>query len=486
MKKLLSLLLALMMVFGLMSVATAEEPYEVIIETITFGQELKDIPAIEEAINAITLPAINVTVKILNVGIPQHAQKISMMIAGGEKADLVMAGLTLPMVNMATDGMLLPLDELVEKYGQDIKALFGEQLETGKLSGVLYAVPADAYTAQSGGFLYNQQMADELGITVPNPVTNEQLAEIFATIKEKAPDVYGTSFGNGETSNVLYDYNMENYGSSVYTYGVTLNQFESTEIVNLYATEQFREYALRHKDWVEKGYVPSDSMTSGVLSNEYIATEKVFGMTTNYSPIEMPTQQGTYTFPINMVEITKAVRSTSGINERMWGIPVTCQNPEKTMEFLNLMFANADVANLLSNGIEGLNYKLVDDSVITYADGVDPAAPGYDRVFSRFGDQMKVYQWQPATANYHAELAAFNESALNSLTLGYSFNIESVATEVAAVNTVVAQYLPALECGMVNDVDAALATFNEQLEAAGLGRIIEENQRQLAEWLAAK
>ena len=76
MRKLLSLLLALTMVFGLCSIAQAEEPYEVVIETVTFGAEYADIPAIEEAINAITVPAINVTVKILNVGIPQHAQKI--------------------------------------------------------------------------------------------------------------------------------------------------------------------------------------------------------------------------------------------------------------------------------------------------------------------------------------------------------------------------------------------------------------------------
>ena len=265
---------------------------------------------------------------------------------------------------------------------------------------------------------------------------------------------------------------------------MTLRQYENTEIVNLFATEEFREYALRHKDWISKGYAPSDSMTSGVLANEYMAAGKMFGMTSNYSPVEAPTQQANYTFPIGMVEITKPVSSTSGIQERMWGIPVTCKNPEKTMEFLNLMFANPDVANLLSNGIEGLNYKFVDTGIVTYADGVDPAAPGYARIFSRFGDQMKVYQWEPATASYYEELAAYNKNALNSLTLGYSFNSESVATEVAAVNAVIAQYLPALECGMVDDVDEALAVFNQQLEKAGLSQIIEENQRQLNEWMS--
>ena len=37
---------------------------------------------------------------------------------------------------------------------------------------------------------------------------------------------------------------------------------------------------------------------------------------------------------------------------------------------------------------------------------------------------------------------------------------------------------------MVDDVDAAIATLNEELEKAGLSRIIEENQRQLNEWMA--
>lgn len=139
MKKLASLLLALSLIFGLVSFSYAEEPYEVVIETVTFGAEYADIPAIEEAINAITVPAINVSVKILNVGIPEHAQKISMMIAGGEKIDLVMAGLTMPMVNMAVDGMLLPLDELLASQGADIQALFGDKLEAGKVNGTLYA-----------------------------------------------------------------------------------------------------------------------------------------------------------------------------------------------------------------------------------------------------------------------------------------------------------------------------------------------------------
>ena len=43
-----------------------------------------------------------------------------------------------------------------------------------------------------------------------------------------------------------------------------------------------------------------------------------------------------------------------------------------------------------------------------------------------------------------------------------------------------------LICGAVSDIDATIAEFNEKLYAAGLQDIIDEKQRQLDEFLAAK
>lgn len=482
MRKTLLCLMVLAIAVSFCSFAYAETPYEVIIETVTTGMEYRDIPAVEAALNAITLPAINCTVKIMNIGIAQHAQKISMMIAGNEKIDLVMAGLTLPMVNMVADGMLLPLGELLDRLGSDITALFGTLLQAGEVGGILYAIPADAYTAQSGGLVYNQQMAQEMGIAVPEKLTAEDLTTLFAQLKTINPNMYGTSMGTGEYSVALYQYNLENYGSSIYAFGVTFDQYANTEIVNFYASEQYREYCLLIRNWLENGYIPDNTMTSGIVPQVMMATGQVFSKTSNCSPLEKPTQQNGYPFPIEMAEITKAVNSTSGLQERMWGIPVTSENPEKAMQFLNLMFNNAEVANLLSNGIEGIHYQQLGGGVIAVADDAGSSMPGYGRVFSRFGNQMQVYQYQPATDTIYTELEDFNENSLTSLTLGYSFNSEVVATEIIAINAVIAQYAPPLECGMVEDVDTALAQFNEQLVNAGIDRVIDANRAQLEAW----
>ena len=485
-KRICGFLAAWLLLAAVPAGAPAEQPDLLVIENVIYGPGYPDTGKVEAAINAITGPLMNAEVRILNVDIGTHSHRINQMIANGEQIDLVMAGLTTPMVQMALEGRLLPLDQLLEAEGPEVKALFGERLEAGRVDGTLYAIPADAYAAKAGGFVYNKQIAEELGITLRNAVTISELEEIFRRIAEELPGIHGTTFGNGETCNFSYEYCVDNYGTENFLYGATLDPHRSTRVENLFATEAFRDYAHRHREWVRCGFALSGTLTGGVRSYEYLAAGKVFGMTTAYSPIEESVQQGNYTFPIGITSLTQAVNSTASNQERMWGIPVTSPHPEKAMRFLNLMFSSPEIANLLSNGLEGVHYVETEPGVITHAPGTDPARQGYGSVFSRFGDQMQVKHWVPTTPDFYRELASFNEQAQDSLSLGYVFNGEGVASEIAAVTAVVSLYLPPLECGMLEDVDGALAEFNEKLQSAGIDRIIAENQRQLDAWLAEK
>lgn len=70
--------------------------------------------------------------------------------------------------------------------------------------------------------------------------------------------------------------------------------------------------------------------------------------------------------------------------------------------------------------------------------------------------------------------------------LGYVFDSSDVMTEIAAVNHVLDEYMPSLECGVIADVDEAIDHFNAALDAAGMDVIIQENQRQLDAWLEQK
>ena len=69
--------------------------------------------------------------------------------------------------------------------------------------------------------------------------------------------------------------------------------------------------------------------------------------------------------------------------------------------------------------------------------------------------------------------------------IGYSFNSEPIAAELAAVQTVIAQYAPSLNAGAL-DPEKALPEFISALKDAGIDEVIAENQKQFDEYLAQK
>ena len=220
----------------------AEDITDLTIETVTFDNGNPGLSAVEEAVNQITIPAIGVRIHLLDVGIQQHAQRISMMIESGEPVDLVMAGLTLPMVSMVADELLLPLDALVDAYGQDIQGLFGDQLAAGRINRQLYAIPGDAYCARAGGVMVNMELAQAARLTIPETCTLDDLESMFAALKAYSPEHYGIAFETGDMSIINYFFEIENYGSVIFAFGVTFQPSESTNLENMFASETYRDF----------------------------------------------------------------------------------------------------------------------------------------------------------------------------------------------------------------------------------------------------
>jgi len=76
------------------------------------------------------------------------------------------------------------------------------------------------------------------------------------------------------------------------------------------------------------------------------------------------------------------------------------------------------------------------------------------------------------------------ENAKYSPLFGFSFDTASIANEVSAVSTVVAQYLPGFACGELNPAEY-LPKFQADLKSAGIDSIVAEAQKQVDTWLAA-
>ena len=111
MKKIVALLLSIMMLALAAAPALADEPYEVSIQFVGLFEENRNIANVEAELNKITLEKIGCTVDIVPVFIGNLPSTTSLGVAGDEKLDIVVAGLTSPMDSMVKDELLLPLDD---------------------------------------------------------------------------------------------------------------------------------------------------------------------------------------------------------------------------------------------------------------------------------------------------------------------------------------------------------------------------------------
>lgn len=94
------------------SAAEDGDPYTVAVQIVNITTDQTDIAMVEEAINEITVPAINCKVDIQNIFIGDLPTTTSMNIVSGDKMDIVCVGRTQKIHDIASDGILLPLDPL--------------------------------------------------------------------------------------------------------------------------------------------------------------------------------------------------------------------------------------------------------------------------------------------------------------------------------------------------------------------------------------
>ena len=156
------------------------------------------------------------------------------------------------------------------------------------------------------------------------------------------------------------------------------------------------------------------------------------------------------------------------------------------MEFLNLLYTDPDVINLLAYGVEDVDYVVHEDGRVGYPEGLDSSTVGYSMASQlwSFGYEFNAHVWETNEPDVWEQTKEWNQTGLVSKAYGFVYDPTPVATAKAAVQNVYDEYRMSLECGVV-DPETTLAEMNERMYAAGLQDIIDEKQRQLDEWAAA-
>lgn len=437
-----------------------------------------DMAAVEEELNKVLKEKINATVKMNSFAWGTYEDKVNMMLAGGESLDLVYtsSGVLNYSLN-AAKGAFVALNDLLDRNAPETKEILGDQFITGaSVDGKLYALPVNKDKAHNFGFVYRKDLAEKYNFDMDSVKNYEDLEPYLKVIKEKEPDVTPLGLAGGRLPSTLLDFDFIGYPIGFE------EGSDSEQVVNYVETDAYYQACKLAERYFNAGYVRKDC----AVATNFGSLQKDGGFFVSLEQCkpgkadEISSNSNGYVYA--QKDLTEPRMMSTDATGSMMAIPINCKNPDRVMKFLNLMYTDQEVINLIVNGIEGKHYNKVSDNRI------EPIADsGYTQAAYQwmFGNVSLDYLLPAEKDDKFEKLQKYNEEAAGAKTLGFAFDSEPVRTEVAAIENVKSEFTMPLETGSV-DVDSYIAQYRDKLKKAGIDRVMEEVQKQYDAWKSSK
>lgn len=439
----------------------------------------------------------NTTVTIQTLENAEINEKWNLMISSGEPIDLAWTGYKFDYSSEIQKGAYLPLDELLNKYGQDLKKEIPDWAfaKSKGSDGKLYSVPN-----------YQQMNAMRYCIFTP-----KELADKYLDMKKLSEYAQAQKTMDAGTYDLFEDYLEKLKADNKLQKGLGVGSFvwmadkgmeavngdfkfriedKSVKIFNAFESPEYKMMYDKMADWFKKGYIRQDALSVQNIKQDEGRKDGYVIWTHGYYNNSSETSSKMNGFPIEAVPIAKDYYIGYGLSSSNTAIARTSQNPERAMQLIDLMNTKkgADLYNFLVWGFEGQHYKKVSDSRIE---------TGYG---SQAKNENKYGLWKWAVGNafnaYETEgdMAGWNDyivkevhgKAITSPLMGFKPDVSNISNELAQIAAVVKEYRTALEYGVLPDHEAKYKEFIDKMKKAGSEKIIAELQKQVDEFLKNK
>ncbi len=469
-----------------------EEVVEIVMSILDMKGNLGECAdKIEAAVNEISVPEIGVSVDIRYLGFGDYATQVSLMITSGETFDLVnivpLSGIYFN--DMYANGQLMDISSyLAEDYAADLMALMGDYIGAYSFGDGIYGVPTYRIYSTDMFVVMRKDILEELNMVelAENMTTCSELEEIFQAVTDNT-DLYAvggqryipptTTYFCVAEENFADSIVWDNLGDSLGALFVD----ENGNMSNAYAHPAFKAQCERMVEWDQKGYIWPDSLTNDEHTDTIMKQNLIFSKIDGSEVgVEVSKKQATG-YDVVCPKIASGMVTNSRLVAFGLGVPVTSNEPEAAVKFMDLLYKTPELNTILAFGIEGEDFVTLPSGEIEYPDGVDSNSVEYHNNDYLVGNQFLVAPWNGQGGDFREYSLSVNESAEISPYLGFTIDTSNLATEIAGISACVDEFRPMLTTG--GYTDELYQEFLDKLDVAGAQTYIDTLQEQLTGWL---
>lgn len=442
---------------------------------IPVSYDTPDGPEVQDAINAITEEKYGIRFDISFIAMGNWQQQSNLLLTGDE-VDLLALFQT-PLATYVKNGQVADLTDYYANSSDTFKAVWSEaEMKGTSVNNVIYAVPNLRNFGNYFGLNIDAEIAAEFGIEDGQQLTLEEVDAFLAQAHEKYPDRY--AIAPQGTTCLISEWTWDGLGETNYV-GVLPDCGQGTEVQNLFDTDDFVEFCTWARKWYEAGYIMQDVLSNTESWKPMVENKKAISALDNYGVNALNGMIRTV-----IIDKWSVANSYSAL---CYGINSNSKNKDAAWKAMEILYTDQEVSILLNNGIEGKHYVKNDDGTVSFPDGKSAAEVGYGMsdlywVTPYSGNSYPLDVNGPA---FYDDLIKFNNETMRSKAFGFAFDITPVTDEYAACSNVMQKYYKPLLSGAV-DVESTIEQANQELQAAGIDKVIAEKQKQLDAYLSAQ
>ncbi|NLD46641.1 MAG: ABC transporter substrate-binding protein [Clostridiaceae bacterium] len=434
-----------------------------------------DAEAVFEEVNKYLKKKINATLEMKLVDFKDYDTKMKSVISSGEKFDICYTSAWInSYVHNAQGGAFIELDGLLDKYGKNTLNILPEVLmDAARLDGKLYALPVNKQLTHQWGIKFNRKYVSKYNFDISKVSKLEDLEPMLKIIKDNEPEV---------VPYLIYPYSChafalplervdEQVPSALY-----LDNRTNYRLVNTFETPEFKQYAALVHKWYKSGYILKDAASISNIDN-YELSGNWFAGLISYNPSDAAEFSNTTGYSIETVPLYTPFITKKDITYYMHAVSSTSDNPERAVMLLDLLNTDRYLYNLMAYGIEGKHYEKISENVITPNGNTFYKMAPYS-----FGNKYLSYSLSNYSNTLNDENKRFDKAALISPLLKFTFDPAPVKDEILRISEITDELEGAIFVGAV-DPEIFLPKIIGKYKAAGLDKVMEEQQSQLDKWL---
>ncbi len=297
-----------------------------------------------------------------------EADKLNIMLASNEPLDIFMGSMSLHQ----SKGAVMPLNDLLDKFGQNSKKLWPAEWKGGwealtTKDGKIWGLPINAPSAGSAVLLREDWLKK---LNLKQPTSIDELETILKAFKDSDPA------GGGKTIPLLTNYSELNNSLAAGFMDVGYGNWVDTDgkVKPPVLNPGYKDFVAKVADWYKKGYIYKETFAIDIATQIDLVKQNRVAAAAHWHSRELGNQFALQaTNPDAKYVVADQLRGPKGLTMTMggaqgngWMISKNSKNPEAAMKYLNWLQSDLENYMLAFFGIEGENWKWVDKANKVY------------------------------------------------------------------------------------------------------------------------